>query len=458
METMKRGSKRGKRGLVLPVIAAIAICLALLGLGVLRLGFGSRLMATRTMAGVTARAAADAGITRVLYEMNVLFDSSGWGSPLPPNVIDQPLGNSNATFSYQIGPIEMHPVTGERYRVITSVGKLGSQQSTVYATLGMRNLFEYGLIVTDSIDLKQDTIVDGYTSHDIITGARYEYGFALPDGSLNAFRNVKIGTTYSGHDPMIVLRNNVTVTGQVLVGVGGNTEEIINPLGNPGPTTGGYGVLPEAWLWDLDLLEITVPVGIDSGSITPSDFTDSTLKVGVPDTPTLLRYSSVNIPNSNNLIFQGQVEMHITGTMNIGASGRLFVGDPDPLAPIPVIPNSLVIYLDGDLDIGQSGAINNLSRLPVNFKLFGTGSGQTWIIKNEGDFYGVYYGPDADIRIFAKGEFFGSVSGRRFELKAEPGPDYGLHYDIALAKDNRYDVGFGIDRLWEKSEFVAAGL
>jgi len=139
--------KRNCNGLVLPVVAAIAICLALLGLGVLQLGFGSRLMATRTMAGVSARAAADAGITRALYEMNALFDSAlGWNSPIPPDVVDQPLGNSNATFSYHIdAPADLHPATGERYRVITSVGRLGSQVSTVYATVGMRNLFDYGL-------------------------------------------------------------------------------------------------------------------------------------------------------------------------------------------------------------------------------------------------------------------------------------------------------------------------
>jgi Tfp pilus assembly protein PilX len=104
MKTMKRDSKTSKRGLVLPLIAAIALCLAILGIGVLQLGFGSRLMATRTMAGVSARAAADAGITRALYEMNQHFIvGQGWDHTLPSGNVD--LGNSNATCSYTVqGP------------------------------------------------------------------------------------------------------------------------------------------------------------------------------------------------------------------------------------------------------------------------------------------------------------------------------------------------------------------
>jgi hypothetical protein len=315
----------------------------------------------------------------------------------------------------------------------------------------VRNLFDYGLIVTDSIDLKNDTLVDGYNSG----MGLYNYGDTLPDGSPNAYRNVKIGTTYGGTETKIILHNNVVVTGQVLVGVGGSAEEgsIIDERPDGGANTGGYSVLPEAWLWDLDLLDITVPESIPPDTITASDFTNSTLIVGLPDTVTYLRYNSINIPNSNNLIFRGQVEMHVTGSIRIGTNGQMFVGDPLAETP-PLTPDSLIVYLDGDLNAGNSNGINNLSRVPANFRLFGTGSDQLWNIKNEGDFYGTYYGPNADIRIFAKGEVFGSVSGRSFELKAEPGEDYGLHYDIALSNLSGYDVGFGIDRWWDKSNFL----
>ena len=213
MKARKGNSKTCKSGLVLPVVIAIALCLALLGLGVLQLGFGSRLMSTRTMAGVSARAAADAGITRALYELNALFHlgDDPLATPMPPDVIDMPLNNSNATFSYKVrGPFTELP---EPYWVIESIGKLGTQVKTVYATLGVRNRNDMAIIVTEKIILKDDTLVDGYISYDVITGDKYNYNSILPDGTLNAFKDVRIGTTYSGHDPMIFLHNNSFVYG-----------------------------------------------------------------------------------------------------------------------------------------------------------------------------------------------------------------------------------------------------
>lgn len=148
----------------------------------------------------------------------------------------------------------------------------------------------------------------------------------------------------------------------------------------------------------------------------------------------------------HKLIFVGPVEIRVAGNIILNNSAEMFVGDPMDLT----VPSSLIIYLDGNLRAGNSNGINNLSRIPANFWLYGTGLPyQDWDIQNSGDFYGVYYGPNADIEIYAKGEVFGSVSGWRFVLKADPGSDNGLHYDVALADLHQYDTGFAIDRWWE---------
>lgn len=437
MKTSKRCASRSRKGVVLPLVIMIGVCLAILGLGLIQLGLSSRLMAALTEAGITARAAADAGLTRAVYEMNSRFvygtpPDSAW-LPYDSGVVKQ--DQANARYEFWIDPPFTDPATGDRYWPVRSTGTSGREVRTVYALAGLTNLFDYGLIVTDSIDLKQNTLVDGYDSDLGVYGGTNQLG------------PVKIGTTYGGVDPMIWLRNNVTVTGDVLVGVGGDPSEIIRPLGTPGPTTGPRYNLPEPW--EFEPINVTVPPdapymgSIDAGS--SWDATDS-LRIGIPGVPTYFRYDNINVPMGHKLIFVGPVEIRVAGNIILNNSAEMFVGDPMDLT----VPSSLIIYLDGNLRAGNSNGINNLSRIPANFWLYGTGLPyQDWDIQNSGDFYGVYYGPNADIEIYAKGEVFGSVSGWRFVLKADPGSDNGLHYDVALADLHQYDTGFAIDRWWE---------
>jgi len=437
MKTMKRVMKKSKRGLVLPIIAAIALCLALLGLGVLQLGFGSRLMATRTMASVSARAAADAGVTRALYEMNALFDSGlGWLSPLPPDVVDQPLGNSNATFSYQIGPIDTHPATAEPYRVITSIGKLGSQESTVYAVLGMRNMFDYGLIVTDFIDLKAHNLIDGYNTN---LGQ-----YTLPPNYTNSHAYIRIGTTSIAPNK-ILLNQGSEITGDVLVGIGGDVDEVIRETPVGGSITGSWYNLPEPWSFE----PIPVPdCGPNLGNL------NTTFTLGQIGQVTYYKYQNINLPNSSVLDVLGEVYLHVTGDITINNSAEIRVNGV-PMDPLSW--SSITIYLNGGLRVHNSGLINNITEKPRNFKLFGIGTsngGELWRIDNSGNYYGVYYGPNAIIITANGAEFYGSISGRQFELKL----DGKLHYDHDLSGLIGYDTGFGIDRLWEKSDFVTAGL
>jgi hypothetical protein len=341
------------------------------------------------------------------------------------------------------------------------MGRKAGEQVEIHAITDVINVLDYGIIVTDRLDLKQNTQVDGYTSYYEGVG-QVAYGATLPDGSVNAGHYVKIGTT-STLDDMILLHQNVTITGDVLVGVGGDVDEIIKETPVGGSSTGSWYNLPEPWNFDPNLLIITVPESIPTSPDIDNDDFSAESYVLIDNSSGLepyKRYNRIDIPSSSDgttyrLVVLGNVEIHVTDDIDIGQGSVIYVGG-DPLAdpPVPYVPSSLKIFLDGDIRAGNSNGINNLSEVPANFRLIGTGTNvQDWDIANGGDFFGVYYGPNADITIYAKGEVYGSVSGKSFEFKVASGAgasDYGMHYDEALSYLSEFDVGFGIGRWWEK--------
>jgi len=405
---MKKGqnAKRSNKGLVLPLAMVISIILLVIGVGLLYMAFQGRLMAVTASSAIQARTAADAGITHALKQMNdkFVFGGSWDNSWIPYTSPEVSLSNSNAGYTYTItGPVD------ELWEVI-STGTSGRETRIVKALVRHTNLFDYALIVTDKIVLKSGITIDGYDS---------DIGYD-PDAPSEY---LKIGTT-SKLDDMIVLNNGSLVEGDVLVGVGGEVDTVIKDLG--GVTGPRYSMMG-----DFEFDPIIVPLCTFSGAIDTNNIT-----IGSPGTTNYLEYSSLTLGQSGRMDVRGVVHMHITGDIVLQNSSE-----------IRVMPNSsLTIYSDGDIRAGNSNGINNLTEIPANFILFGTGLVvQKWEIQNGGDFFGVYYAPNADITIKAKADIYGSVSGKSFDLRE--GGD--LHYDISLSDLSQYDTGFAIERWWE---------
>jgi hypothetical protein len=417
METGKRHSRKNRKGMVLPLVVTLGIILAILGIGLLQLGFGSTLMSTITTAGISARAAADAGLTHAVYEMNRRFEFGvTWdNSWLPHSSGKVSLDNADTAFSYTIqGPVT-DPISGDSYWEIVSTGKSSRQTKTVHARLKVTNLFDYALIVNEEIILKADTLVDAYDS---------ALGYDPTDPS----PFFMIGTNSIETPPAggITLNNGVVIQGDVLVGVGGNPEEIIV---DHGATTGNRFALQTPFTFE------TIPVpdtGPSLGSIN-----DPNTKIGATGITTLAKYDNIDLPHDGILDIEGDVYLHITGDLTLGQG-----------AEMRILPGSVAqIYLDGDLVGGNSNGINNMTLVPGNLRLFGTGAtAQKWTIQNAGAFYGGYYAPMADIIFKANADLFGSVSGHSFDLRNTG----NMHYDTRLSGLLGFDTGFRIDRWWEE--------
>lgn len=393
----KKPLQSKRKGFAILLVMLAVVILSVVGTGLLGLGLQSRIFAIRNASETAARCAADAGLTKALFEMNQKLKVIPWSNSNLPQVTDGTLLNSDATFSYA--------VTGDLGNGFTveSIGKSNQAERKVSSAFPLQGPFEHALFVQETMILKAGTLVDGYNS--------------LDPGATDV--EVKIGTN-SILPNSIVLNSSVIVDGDVPVGVGGNVESVIE---DHGATTGErYAIRDETELFEL--LPITVPALPDMG--TAINIQGSTLTIGPGDSG---KYTGISVKRGMGtagalVIDGGEVVLHVTGDVWLGQNCELIVRPG----------SSLVIYLDSDLVAGNNAGINNKNS-PVKFKLYGTGgAGQKFDLKAKGEFHGAVYAPNADITINAGSDIYGSIVGSSLELKSGG----NFYYDEAL-RDVRVD-------------------
>jgi hypothetical protein len=408
---MKKLLQSKKRGSAIPLAVVVLLILLAMGTGLLKLGLNSRIYSTRTALDITARSAADAGLTKALFEMNEKLKVDIWDSSSLPQGIDLNLPNCDAVFSYKV----TGNLTGGY--IIKSVGKAGQAERTVYATIGLQGVFEHAILTKKNLILKSDTLVDGYNSQD----------------PFDTDVDVDIATQ-STAESSIVLNSGVTVKGDVMTGVGGDPDTVIKDLG---ATTGDQlsGTVEEP------LPQITPPALPDMGVDIAAK--GETIIIGPADSG---QYGNINLASDNEVgvleIAGGDVVLYITGNIEVGQLGEIVIKED----------SSLTLYIDGDIHCRNNSSINNENppEDPKNFQLYGTSeTTQYFDIKAKSTWSGVIYAPNADIGLYANGDFYGSVTADNFDFKA--GGNY--HYDEALREVELGDEGvrFVIKRWYEGS-------
>ncbi|GAI75845.1 unnamed protein product, partial [marine sediment metagenome] len=182
-------------------LALLAVALLLvMGTGVLRLGLSGRIFAIRASSDITARAAADAAITMALFAMNEKLATLPWDDDLP-SATDQRLIGTNATFSYTI--------TGNLSSgyIVEAIGKSGEAVRQVSATLRLRSPFEAAVFAKGLLNMSNGGTIDWY-NYDAD-----DFGFAVSTGSTG--------------ENTITLKSGVTIKGDLVVGVGGDPDVVI---------------------------------------------------------------------------------------------------------------------------------------------------------------------------------------------------------------------------------------
>jgi hypothetical protein len=353
---------RGSDGFALSTMLCAVVVLFILGLGLLTVGLQSRGLAVRTSSDMVSRCAADAGMTKAIFEMNQKLKVIPWDDKQLPEVKNETLPNSDATYSYV--------VTGDSsngYKVV-SIGSGGLSTKKIYASLGRNELFDHAVLTKGLLSVKADTTIDGYNSLD----------------PLDTDVDLKIATT-STLDDQIILKSGVKVDGQVLVGVGGDPDMVIE---DQGATTGSKFAMRT----EPPLDEVIVPLLSDMS--TNIYVKGDTLTIGPADSG---QYTSIEVAQSSEgkgpkevitpgvvVVDGGEVTLHITGDIYLQSMCKIEITDG----------SSLALYVDGDMLCNADSSIGYLGapEQPRHLQIFSTNTGdyeQTFDIKGSSHFSGV---------------------------------------------------------------------
>jgi hypothetical protein len=372
------------RGAVMPLVFVVCLMCAIVGLGVLTLAFNARMLGVRIGADISARSAADAAVNRALYQMNEKLKVKPWDDSTLPADSNVVLLSSDATFDYAVSK------NAGVYNVLGR-GRSGRSLRTINATLRLYSVFDYALFAKDSLELKNSATVDWINNQP-------------GDWPLQ----VGTDSTDSG---AITLKNGTIIDGDVVVGIGGNPDEVIDAGAGVTITGDTYAMFSDAVL-----PPVYVPVWL---APMPSGGTISTAMLGVSG-----KYDGINLKNDYKLTITEPVMLYITGDIRLKNSAEIIIGgdlDTDNDA-------SLIIYLAGNATFDNSSQINNLTHDATQFTLYGLDSCADIRLKNGGIFYGAVYAPNASIILDNSADVYGSIVGQSFVLRNSA----TFYYDAAL--------------------------
>jgi choice-of-anchor A domain-containing protein len=385
-----------KKGLVLTIVASLAVIIMLTGLGLLRLGYHARIQAVNAASVISSKQAADAGLTKAKLLMNKkLVDELVWDNDSLPVATNIALDNSYASYSYT--------VTGDSSGfTVTSVGRAGTATETVYASLKAKSLWT-GLSVKGTIDIKN--------------GATFS--------TIPADSDFAIITNSTASDS-IILKSGVVVPGDVVVGPGGDVNDAIS-------TKMDTVIEGQTYAADEEIYypPVVVPTELEALMTISYSYSEGTPLTGD------IKFSSITVPNSGVQEIQGDCRIYVTSDIILDNNSELVVKSGA----------SLEIYVGTGIEAKTSANLNNETADADNLLIYGLDTCTQIDIKNSSDFYGAVYAPNADLTIYNGGDLYGAFVGNSFEMKNSG----SFYYDTSLANIGIDDqtAHFSVIRWWE---------
>lgn len=415
----RKKHKKQQSGAALILAVTMVIILALLGVGLIRLGLNARMQAVKDILQISARSAADAGMEHAERKM------VNWWKYIstrnPSDITAYLTGNTDpftglltdtfggANYSYTVTT-----PTGIGAADVTSTGTAGNVTRTVHAKLGFHSEWQ-AIGVKDNIDIG-------------VNGGLY----TIPEGEELTIQ------TNSEDDRGIVFRQGLEVPGDVLIGLEGNPGEVIDaknkvfpsddatwgkapaymdfPPQNPPTTFFEPGLTSALDATDPNILVITGN-GIWNGNL------DIKTTASTPDV--------IQIDGNNGIDDDGQLiplDIYITGDVTLGKGGELMV----------TTGSAVNLWLGGYL-LAKNDSIISYEGMPPNpdpvadealiveaaksLTLRGTPTCTSIKLLNDGDFYGKINAPEAYLIINNSGNLYGAIMASA-ELFMHNGGDF----------------------------------
>ena len=404
IEIIKEQLGENRRGSVLGLAAIMLVILSVTGLGLLKLGFHSRMQAVRTKAEISARAAADAGFTKAMYEMNNNLSITPWNFSNITSVGDRVLSNANADYTYTIEEIDKD----SEYK-ITSIGRSGQAEKTVSATVRAQSLFNYAALANGYAIPKRPKAPKRLPNRPkpLKKGGKIEIKGYDVEGyrsdSSEYSGNLQIRTN-SGHKRPIKLRENVVIHGDVIVGPGGDPNKVISKKDGAVITGETYAAAEKT-----ELPAVTLPTPLENQSA-------GTYNPGSPLSG-VARYTELNITGEQEV--HGNCQIYVEGDMKLEDNAKLIITNNA----------SLTLYVGGKLEVKKhSEGITNETMVPKNLMIYGMDTCSKIKIENKEDFYGAVYAPFAKVEIKNSGDLYGAFVGWDVKLKKKKGEEHGTYY------------------------------
>jgi hypothetical protein len=353
-----------KNGSILVLAVIMVAILLIIGLALIRLGLNSRLQAIHSQMVISAKTAADAGITRAVKRMRYAFEN-GLSLPVSPEV-DASLAGSDppATYTYTI-----KSVSANKWELI-STGTAGTTQRIVHSTLNRKPIPAIAV---------QNTI--------------WVQDVDFPCGTVIMQTN-----SVQTKPPAVTVKAGVTIPGDVVCGPGGDPAEVI------------------------DTKDSTIITGFAYAAEEPVPFPPVVVPANLVTLPKTA-YIFDSDPNISGDRHYGN--MDITGIQNITGPTRIFVeGDLTMFNGAGVkelvvkTGASLELYLNGKLETKNSGVLDNETGVATNFKIFGTPTCTQIDLKaKSGSLAVAVYAPSADVTLFNSATIYGTIAANNFTMK-----------------------------------------